>query len=94
VSLELGTRHRAAIGITEEADCLTLVVSEETGRISAAAFGELQQGLSIPEVAERINRHFGVQRPTPIHIDEFPADVPLASRTVSGSPPSDRGGLP
>src|ERR1700678_3885222 len=59
VSLELGTRHRAAIGITEEADCLTLVVSEETGRISVAAFGELQQGLTIPEVSERINRHFG-----------------------------------
>jgi diadenylate cyclase len=92
VSLELGTRHRAAIGITEEADCLTLVVSEETGRISAAAFGELQQGLSIPEVSERINRHFGVQRPTPIHIDEAPADVPLASRTVSGSPPPGKGG--
>jgi diadenylate cyclase len=92
VSLELGTRHRAAIGITEEADCLTLVVSEETGRISVAAFGELQQGLTIPEVSERINRHFGVQRPTPIHIDEFPADVPLASRIVSGSPPSNRGG--
>jgi diadenylate cyclase len=92
VSLELGTRHRAAIGITEEADCLTLVVSEETGRISVAAFGELQQGLTIPEVSERINRHFGVQRPTLIHIDESPADVPLASRIVSGSPPPDRRG--
>src|SRR5271169_6716517 len=35
---ELGTRHRAAIGITEESDCVALVVSEETGRISMAAF--------------------------------------------------------
>jgi diadenylate cyclase len=78
VSLQLGTRHRAAIGITEEADCLTLVVSEETGRISVAAFGELNQGLSIPEVSERINRHFGVRRPTLMHIDEFAADIPLA----------------
>src|SRR5215471_9578402 len=49
VSLKLGTRHRAAIGITEETDCLALVVSEETGRISAASFGELVQGLSVPE---------------------------------------------
>lgn len=75
---KLGTRHRAAIGITEETDCLSLVVSEETGRISVAAFGELVQGISIPELSERINRHFGVQRPTPMHIDEFAADIPLA----------------
>jgi diadenylate cyclase len=78
LSLQLGTRHRAAIGITEEADCLTLVVSEETGRISVAAFGELNQGLSILEVSERINRHFGVRRPMLMHIDEFAADIPLA----------------
>jgi diadenylate cyclase len=78
LSLQLGTRHRAAIGITEEADCLTLVVSEETGRISVAAFGELNQGLSIHEVSERVNRHFGVRRPRLMHIDEFAADIPLA----------------
>jgi len=77
LSGELGTRHRAAIGITEETDCLSLVVSEETGRISVAAFGELVAGLSPAEVVERIQRHFGVQRPTPLEIDEFPADIPL-----------------
>ena len=55
-----GTRHRAAIGITEEADCLSLIVSEETGWISVAAFGLLQQNLTIEQVDERINRHFGV----------------------------------
>ena len=78
LSRKLGTRHRAAIGITEETDCLALVVSEETGRVSIAAFGELNQGLSTPEVLERINRHFGVQRPTSMRIDEFAADIPLA----------------
>jgi diadenylate cyclase len=78
LSSKLGTRHRAAIGITEETDCLALVVSEETGRISVAAFGELIQGLSIPDLVERINRHFGVQRPAPMQIDEFAADIPLA----------------
>jgi diadenylate cyclase len=78
VSLKLGTRHRAAIGITEETDCLSLVVSEETGRISVGSFGELIQGVSLPDLAERIDRHFGVQRPTPMHIDEFAADIPLA----------------
>jgi diadenylate cyclase len=59
---KLDTRHRAAIGITEEADCLALVVSEETGRVSVAAFGELESGLSINQVAERIAKHFGRKR--------------------------------
>ncbi len=85
VSSKLGTRHRAAIGITEETDCLSLVVSEETGRISIAAFGELMQGLPLQDVAELVNRHFGVQRPTPMHIDEFAADIPLAHPTGQGS---------
>jgi diadenylate cyclase len=84
LSLKLGTRHRAAVGITEETDCLSLVVSEETGRISVATFGELIQGLSLPEVDERINRHFGVQRPMPVKIDEYAADIPL---TESSAPP-------
>jgi diadenylate cyclase len=42
VMAELGTRHRAGLGITEESDCIALIVSEETGRISMAAFGEIE----------------------------------------------------
>src|SRR5580698_5592350 len=95
LSVQLGTRHRAAIGITEEADCLTLVVSEETGRISVAAFGELNQGLTIHEVSEHINRHFGVQRPTPPHIDEFAADIPLVTEPAAPvTQTSDKGTRP
>jgi diadenylate cyclase len=78
LSRKLGTRHRAAIGITEETDCLALVVSEETGRLSIAAFGEIAPGLSIPEVIERIDRHFGIERAGPMQIDDFPADIPLS----------------
>jgi len=85
----LGTRHRAAIGITEETDCLSLVVSEETGRISVAAFGEIVSGLSPAEVVERINRHFGVERPTSAQIEDFAADIPLHTES-SRKPPSER----
>lgn len=59
ISTHLGTRHRAGIGITEETDCLSLIVSEETGIISVASFGELERGLTLEEVDLRINRHFG-----------------------------------
>ena len=81
VSSQLGTRHRAGIGITEETDCLALIVSEETGQISVAAFGDLERGVSIQRVDERINQHFGVVRlnippaPAPPRKDA-PAEAP------------------
>jgi len=53
----LGTRHRAAIGITEETDALALVVSEETSRISIAYRGELEADVSLDRVRERLVRH-------------------------------------
>jgi diadenylate cyclase len=62
LSAKLGTRHRAAIGITEETDCLAIAVSEETGGISLAAFGEIELGLTPAQVGERITRHFGASR--------------------------------
>lgn len=46
----LGTRHRAAVGRTEETDCIALVVSEETGRMSIAIKGELFYNLTIDDV--------------------------------------------
>lgn len=62
LSAKLGTRHRAAIGITEETDCLAIVVSEETSRISIAAFGEIELDLSPAQVGQSIERHFGSSR--------------------------------
>jgi len=46
VSRELGTRHRAALGLTEENDAVAIVVSEETGSIALVLGGELQRGIS------------------------------------------------
>ena len=49
ISKRLGTRHRAALGISEEMDCISLIVSEETGRISIAMGGELYYNLTLDE---------------------------------------------
>lgn len=50
ISKRLGTRHRAALGISETGDCIVLVVSEETGRLSVALNGELKYNLTLDEV--------------------------------------------
>lgn len=47
ISKELGTRHRAALGISEVTDSITIIVSEETGNISLTKNGELHRGLTL-----------------------------------------------
>lgn len=52
LSKELGTRHRAGVGISEVTDSLTIIVSEETGKISAAYKGELRRNLDADKLKE------------------------------------------
>ena len=63
---KLGTRHRAAIGVTEESDCLALVVSEETGRMSVAASGEIELDVSQKELEHRVANHMSRRAPAAI----------------------------
>jgi diadenylate cyclase len=61
LSRELGTRHRAAIGLTEEGDAVAIVVSEETGKISLAMNGRIDRELTPDELRARL-RPLVVQR--------------------------------
>lgn len=54
LSSELGTRHRASLGITEKSDAVSVVVSEETGYISVACGGELERNVSDGVLMERL----------------------------------------
>ena len=61
ISRSLGTRHRAALGISEESDAVSVTVSEETGAISVACRGDFHRDLTIP-VLERLLEQLIVQR--------------------------------
>ncbi|MDD3137483.1 MAG: diadenylate cyclase CdaA [Lachnospiraceae bacterium] len=55
LSKDLGTRHRAAVGMSEVSDALVIAVSEETGKISVSMGGQLDRDISRQELIERLN---------------------------------------
>jgi diadenylate cyclase len=59
ISVSLGTRHRAGIGLTEQTDAVTIIVSEGTGRVSIGVRGELMQGLSAEDLREVLRKLCG-----------------------------------
>ncbi len=63
LSNQLGTRHRAAIGVTEESDAVVVLVSEQTGSIALAAGGALELNLSPEQLAEHLATLFARYRP-------------------------------
>ena len=63
LSKELGTRHRAAIGITEDSDAVAVVVSEETGTISFVSGGRIVRNLDSVRLRELLRQAFEPRRP-------------------------------
>lgn len=55
ISKELGTRHRAGLGVSEASDCIALIASEETGNLSMAVNGVLQRNVSTAEIRDLLN---------------------------------------
>jgi diadenylate cyclase len=54
LSTQLGTRHRAGIGVTEETDAIAVIVSEETGAISLAVGGKIERDATVEQLRERL----------------------------------------
>jgi len=71
LSKELGSRHRAAIGLTEENDSVAIVVSEESSRISVVADGQIDAGLSSEELRARLRSLVLQRRPSAAHRREM-----------------------
>jgi diadenylate cyclase len=55
LSTQMGTRHRAGIGITEETDAIAVIVSEESGAISLAVAGNFERDLTVEQLRERLS---------------------------------------
>ena len=64
ISKQLGTRHRAAIGVTEDSDAIVVIVSEETGSISLASAGAIETNLMPEELGDRLTEIFSRRRTT------------------------------
>ncbi|MEK7229824.1 MAG: DNA integrity scanning protein DisA nucleotide-binding domain protein, partial [Candidatus Binatota bacterium] len=59
LSQAFGTRHRAAVGLTEETDAVAVVISEERGKISLVVEGKVTQDLEGPQLRSSLQRLFG-----------------------------------
>jgi len=73
LSTQLGTRHRAGIGITEETDAIAVIVSEEIGSISLAVAGTIERDITVEQLRDRMGtllRRYVPPTPLPTAIDE------------------------
>lgn len=97
LSTQLGTRHRAGIGVTEETDAIAVIVSEETGSISLAVGGAIERDLTVDHLRDRLGALLGryvpsSTLPTPIsNSDAIIDDGAETARTRSADAGSSRG---
>lgn len=91
LSKSMGTRHRAAIGISEETDAIALVVSEETGRISVAVKGKLTGDLTRESLEKTLTELYSRgDRPPTIGVrKDKPAQAPAAAAPAGNGTPKE-----
>lgn len=89
ISKSVGTRHRAALGLTEETDALTLVVSEETGGISICQLGRMERDVPQGELERRLRRRLGATRRAESEATERPGRLTRLWRTVRAATTRD-----
>jgi diadenylate cyclase len=97
LSTQLGTRHRAGIGITEETDAIAVIVSEESGAISMAVGGKIERDLTPEQLRERLSSELRrymalVALPAataPSDDSDAGMESPLRARTPMGADESD-----
>jgi diadenylate cyclase len=82
LSTQMGTRHRAGIGITEETDAVAVIISEETGAISLAVGGSVDRDLTVERLRERLGILLRRYAPAPM----LPS--PVEENFVEEEPPS------
>ena len=86
LSWRYGTRHRAAIGITETSDCACIVVSEETGDVSIAIDGSLKKYEDLGQLKVDLSRILGYeaeveeQKPAIFNLDKFLSSNKLSDK--------------
>src|ERR1017187_3288984 len=95
LSTQMGTRHRAAIGITEETDAVAVIISEETGTISVAVGGSIERDLTVERLRERLSnllRRYAPAPPLPPSVEEsFVEEEPPSSRLARKPDPGREG---
>jgi len=84
LSTQMGTRHRAGIGVTEETDAVAVIVSEETGAISLAVKGNIERDLTVERLRERLSQLLRRYAPAPT------LPTPVEETMIEDEPPSSQ----